>query len=135
MKPELQYLVWTAILTGALWIPVVIGYVYARGPLRPIDYRVAPTSALPDWVNRANRAHLNAVESLAPFAVVVLVASALGISTSITALAAAVFFWARLAHAAIHISGFGVLMARTVVFTVGWLAFMAFAVELLRRAA
>jgi uncharacterized MAPEG superfamily protein len=134
MKPELQYLLWTAILTGALWIPVVIGYVSARGPLRPADYKVAPTSALPDWVKRANRAHMNAVESLVPFAAVVLVGSALGVSTPITAMAAAVFFWARLAHAVIHISGFGVLMARTVIFTVGWFAFMAFAVELLRRA-
>jgi len=135
MKAELQYLVWAAILTGVLWIPVVIGYVLSRGPLKPVDYKVAPTSPLPDWVNRANRAHMNAVESLAPFAVVVLVAGALGVSTPVTATAAAVFFWARLAHAAIHVSGVGVLMARTMAFTVGWAAFMTFAVELLRRAA
>ena len=38
----------------------------------------------------------------------------------------------RLLHAVIHISGFSVLMARTVVFSIGWLAYMAFAVELLR---
>lgn len=133
MKAELLYLFCAAVLTGALWIPVVIGYVASRGPLRPIDYRIAPTSTLPDWVNRANRAHLNAVESLAPFAAVVLIANSLGVSTPITAAAAAVFFWARLAHAVIHISGFGVLMARTVIFTVGWLAFMTFAVEVLRQ--
>lgn len=134
MRAELQYLFWTAILTGALWIPVVIGYVSARGPLKPSDYKVAPTSPLPDWVLRANRAHLNAVESIAPFAAVVLIASSAGVSTPTTAIAAAVFFWARLAHAVIHISGVGFLMIRTVVFTVGWLAFMTFAVELFRRA-
>jgi uncharacterized MAPEG superfamily protein len=134
MKTEILYLFWTAILTGALWVPVVIGFVVSRGPLKPADYRTAPTSPLPDWVNRANRAHLNAVESITPFAVVVLIAALLGVSTPVTVVAAAVFFWARLAHAVIHISGFGLLMARTAVFTVGWGAFMAFAFELLRHA-
>jgi len=134
MKAELLYLFCAAVLTGGLWIPVVIGYVTSRGPLRPVDYRVAPTSTLPDWVNRANRAHLNAVENLAPFAAVVLIANSLGVSTPITVGAAAVFFWARLVHAVIHISGFGALRARTVVFTVGWLAFMTLAVEVFRHA-
>jgi uncharacterized MAPEG superfamily protein len=134
MTPELRYLLFTAILTGALWIPVVIGYVSARGLLRPVDYQVAPTSPLPDWVNRANRAHHNAVESFAPFAATVLIARATAVSTSITAAAAAIFFGARLAHAVIHISGFKSFSARTVVFSVGWCAFMALAVEVLRRA-
>jgi uncharacterized MAPEG superfamily protein len=134
MTTELRYLLFTAILTGGLWIPVVIGYVSARGPLKPADYKVAPTSSLPDWVNRANRAHLNAVESFAPFAAVTLIAHVAGISTPVTAGAAMAYFAARVAHAVIHISGFSWLMARTLVFTVGWGAFMAMAVELLRHA-
>ena len=134
MKTELLYLLLTAILTGCLWIPVVIGYVTSRGPLTPPGYKVAPTSPLPDWVNRANRAHLNAVENIAPFAAVVLIAQATGVSTALTAGCAAVYFYARLAHAVIHISGFGLLMARTVAFTVAWLAFITFAVVLLQRA-
>ncbi len=68
MTTELFYLLLTAILTGLLWIPVVIGYVTSRGLLRPIDYKIAPTSPLPEWVNRANRAHVNAVENFATFA-------------------------------------------------------------------
>jgi len=134
MKSELLYLLLTAILTSLLWIPVVIGYVTARGTLKAENYRVAPTSPLPDWVNRANRAHLNAVENLAPFAAVVLIAYAVGLSTPTTQACAAVYFYARLAHAVIHISGFGLLMARTVAFTVAWVAFMIYAVVLLQRA-
>jgi uncharacterized MAPEG superfamily protein len=133
MNTELVYLTLTALLTGTLWIPVVIGYARTRGPLRPVDYVVAPTSPLPHWVNRANRAHLNAVESLAPFAAVVLVAASLHVSTAVTSAAAAVYFWSRLAHAVVHITGVGALRARTVLFTVGWLSFVAFAIELLRR--
>ena len=134
MKAELFYLLLSAILTGLLWIPVVIGYARTRGPLKPQDYKVVPTSPLPDWVNRANRAHLNAVENLAPFAAVVLIAQAVGFSNALTAMCAAIFFYARLAHALFHLSGFSVLMARTVAFTIGWLAFIVFAVALLRAA-
>jgi MAPEG family len=82
MAPELRYLAYTAILTGCRWIPVVIGYGVSRGPLRPIDHKVAPTKTLPDWVNRANRAHVNAVEAFAPFAAIVLTAHAVGVSTA-----------------------------------------------------
>lgn len=134
MKTELLYLLLTAILTGVLWIPVVIGYVTSRGAPTPAEYKTAPTSPLPDWVNRANRAHLNAVENFAPFAAVVLIAHATGVSSGLTQSCAAIYFYARLAHAVIHLSGFGLLKARTVAFTVGWLAFITFAVVLLRAA-
>jgi uncharacterized MAPEG superfamily protein len=135
MKPELHYMVLTALLTGCLWIPVVIGFVRTRGPLQPKDYKVAPSSPLPDWVNRANRAHVNAVESFAPFAAVVLAGQVAGISDSVTVTSAIVFFWARVAHAVAHVTGFSKLRARTILFTIAWGAFVTFAVELLRRAA
>ena len=134
MKTELFYLLLTAILTGSLWIPVVIGYAKTRGLPKPEDYVVAPTAPLPAWVNRANRAHLNAVESFAPFAAVVLIAHAIGVSTSVTGACAAVYFYARAAHAVVHLSGFKHFIARTILFTTAWIAFIVFAVELLRRA-
>ncbi len=133
MRTELVYLLLTALLTGVLWIPVVIGYAKARGPLRPSDYKVAPTSPLPDWVNRANRAHTNAVENLAPFAVVVLVAALAGVSTGTTAACAAIYFYARVAHAVVHISGFSLFMARTVIFVVAWSAFIVYGIIVLLR--
>jgi len=135
MKTELLYLLLTAILTGVLWIPVVIGYVTSRGPLKPSDYKTAPASPLPDWVNRANRAHLNAVENIAPFAAVVLIANTVGVSTTVTVACAAVYFYARLAHALLHISGFGgQFRARTLAFTIGWIAFLTYALVVLQHA-
>ncbi len=134
MKTELVYLLLTAVLTGVLWIPVVIGYVSAGRELTPATYRRAATTALPDWVNRANRAHLNAVENFAPFAAVVLVAQATGVANGVTAACAAIYFYARLAHAVIQVSGFGLFLARTVVFTIAWLAFGTYAVVVLLRA-
>lgn len=134
MTTELIYLLLVALLTGSLWIPVVIGYVRTRGPLTPEAYRVAPTDRLPDWVNRANRAHQNAVEAFAPFAAVVLTGHVLGAHTALTAGCAAAFFWARLAHALVHVSGFGRFRARTVLFTIAWAAFVVDAFALLRQA-
>ena len=133
MTTELFYLLFTTMLTGVLWIPVVVGKVLARGPIQPADYRVAPTSPLPDWVNRANRAHVNAVENFAPFAAVVLIAHAAGVWTSVTENCAMVFFFARVAHAVVHITGFSLFRARTVLFTVAWIAFLVYTIELLRH--
>src|SRR5258706_9346191 len=133
MTTELFYLLLTAILSGVLWIPVVIGYVLTRGPLKPSDYKVAPTSPLPAWVNRANRAQVNAVENLATFAPVVLIAHAAGVSTSVTVASAAVYFYARLAHAVVHVTRFSQFRARTILVTVAWIAFLTFAIEVLRK--
>ncbi len=82
-------------------------------------------------MSRANRAHQNAVENFAPFAAVVLIAQAAGISTSVTVACAAVYFYARLAHAVVHISGIGLLKARTLLFTIAWIAFLVDALVLL----
>jgi len=135
MTTELTYLILTAILTGVLWIPSVAGQVHSRGFLQPTDYVKLPTSQLSDWATRANRAHVNAVENFSTFAAVVIVGHLVGVSTSLTAGAAAVFFFARLAHAIIFISGFKYAMARTGIFTVAWAAFLVIAVEVLRHGA
>jgi uncharacterized MAPEG superfamily protein len=72
---------------------------------------------VPDWVNRARRAHLNMVENLVPFACLVLVAHVSGNANETTALGAQVFFVSRVAHAAIYI--IGIPYARTAAFAAG----------------
>ncbi|MEO5844186.1 MAG: MAPEG family protein [Caldimonas sp.] len=74
----------------------MIGYVTSRGMLTDEGYKEAPNSPLPPWVYRANRAHVNAVENVAPLAAVVLIALIAGISTPLTVACAAVYFYARL---------------------------------------
>ena len=59
MTTELMYLVLVALLTGSLWIPVVIGYVRTRGPITPEAYRVAPgwfdgREAMAVWTDAAD---------------------------------------------------------------------------------
>lgn len=133
MPIELFYLLLTAMLNGVLWIPVVMGYVRTRGFLKPDDYVTMPDSPLPDWVNRANRAHMNAVENLSPFAAIVLVAFVIGYSTQTTELLAAIFFFSRVVHAIVQISGFNKLMARTAVFGIGNTATLVLGVLVIRK--
>jgi uncharacterized MAPEG superfamily protein len=87
MTADLNYLACTAILTAALWIPYVIAQVATNGFLSPANY-VDPTPPLPPWGKRADRAYLNAVESFAPFAALVIVAHVAGKANAMTA------FWA-----------------------------------------
>jgi uncharacterized MAPEG superfamily protein len=133
MKTELFYLLLTAILTGLLWIPVVVGYVKTRGPLTDETYRTPPTTPLPAWVQRANRAHVNAVENFGPFAAVVLIAQFANVSTPATVVCAQVYFFARLAHALVHIGGIGMFKIRTLLFSIGWGAFLWYAIVVLMR--
>jgi uncharacterized MAPEG superfamily protein len=54
---------------------------------------------------RAQRAHRNLLESLVLFAILVLAAQVASRTNSITALGAAIFFWARIAHAVLYLAG------------------------------
>jgi len=85
MTPDLKYLALTAILTAALWIPYVVCQVMTNGFLEPPNY-VDPTARpVPLWGKRADRAYLNAVETFAPFAVLVLIAHVSGKADAMTA--------------------------------------------------
>ena len=118
MTPDLTYLAYTAILTAALWIPYVIAQVMTNGPLAPTNY-VDPTQRpLPPWGKRADRTYLNAVESFAPFAALVIVAHLAGKANEMTALWSMAFFWLRVAHALVYL--LGVPYIRTIVFTAGF---------------
>ena len=57
------------------------------------------------WAGRAQRAHLNMLENLILFAILVLVAQAAGVRNGTTLLGAQLFFWGRVAHAVLYIAG------------------------------
>lgn len=125
METHLLYLVLTAGLGVILWIPPVIGLVTTFGGLpKPESYREAPDPypECPAWVRRANRTHINYVENVAPFAILVIVAHLLQKGPDI-ALWTAIFFWARVAHAGVF--WLGIAYVRTVAFTVGFAAQVA----------
>lgn len=120
MTPDLTWLAWSAALTAVLWIPYIVGMVISNGIITADSYRDPTPPTLPAWVRRCYRAHLNSVETLAPFAVVVLIAHVSGLANDTTAFWAAVFFYARLAHAAVFWAG--IPYVRTLAFSAGLIA-------------
>ncbi len=118
MTTDLQYLAYTALLTASLWIPYIVAQVMTNGLLAPQNYLDPKPRPVPLWGQRANRAHLNAVEAFAPFAALVLIAHVAGKADATTALCSVAFFWLRLAHAVVY--WLGLPYIRTLVFTLGW---------------
>jgi uncharacterized MAPEG superfamily protein len=104
MTPELSYLVWSVALTVVLVVIATLGAMQQVG-LPKLAGNRETMPEMPGWAGRAERAHRNMLESLVLFAVLVLVARALNISTAMTVLGAQLFFWGRLAHAALYIAG------------------------------
>ena len=82
------------------------------------------------WGKRADRTFLNAVESFAPFAALVLVANVSGKANAMTAFWAACFFWIRLAHAVVFL--LGIPYVRTLLFNLGFIAVVGLFWELVK---
>ena len=121
-------------LAASLWIPYIVG-VNVQTQVDTTDFTRPPDlSALPAWVHRAHRAHLNLIEQMLPFAVIVLVAHSLGISTPVTVAASIAFFWLRVVHAAGMISGLARFPIRPILFTASWLCILAIAWQVLTAA-
>jgi uncharacterized MAPEG superfamily protein len=129
MSPDLKYLAYTAMLTASLWIPYVVSQVMTNGFLQPPNYVDPAQRPVPLWGQRADRVYMNAVETFAPFAALVILIQLTGKANGTTALLAACFFWLRVAHAIVYWAGIPYI--RTVVFTLGYVTIIGLFVELM----
>jgi uncharacterized MAPEG superfamily protein len=107
------------IATGLLGFFLVIPPFVALGVRAGFGFLLgnrADAPELPEWGNRAVRAQRNMIDTLLPFAVIMLGVQMAGVSNENTLFGAQLFFWGRLAHAVIYIAGIPYL--RTVAFIV-----------------
>jgi uncharacterized MAPEG superfamily protein len=130
MTTDLRYLAYTAVLTAALWIPYIVCQVMTNGFLAPANYVDPAPRPIPLWGKRADRAYMNAVETFAPFAALVIVAHLAGKADAMTAFWAVCYFWLRLAHAAVY--WLAIPFVRTLVFTLGFVALVGIFWEVIR---
>ena len=121
MTTDLKMLALTAGFTAVLWLPYILAHIGNVGPKAALTY-AGDGTALPDWAARAKKAHYNAIENLAPFAALVLVAHLTQTANAATATAAVVYFWARVAHYIVYAAG--IPFGRTLTFAVGWAAML-----------
>jgi uncharacterized MAPEG superfamily protein len=126
--PELYALLLVSIATALMWVPYVCGRMTIFGVTAAIGHPGAGYPVDPPWADRARRAHLNAIENLAVFAPVVLIAALVEVSTPATVWSARIYLVARLLHYAIYTAGIPVL--RTLAFLAGSCATLVIAVVL-----
>ena len=128
MTSELMYLTWVTTLTALLWIPYILNMIAVRGLTAAVGYPDDP-APLAGWAEKMKAGHANAIENLAVFAALVLIAHAAGVSNETTVMAAQVYFWARLVHVLSYT--FAIPWVRTLSFVVGFTCQMAIALQLL----
>ena len=104
MTTDLIMLTASAVLTGALVLPYGLA-MWALWPVREVLGNRETPPPLPPWAERARRAQRNMLENFPHFAALVLVVNAAGLANHQTGLGAAMFFWARLVHAVVYITG------------------------------
>ncbi len=97
-SPELYWVVLSAVLTSLLWVPHIVQRIAEMGPYEAFrdPHHDVPTRAA--WAQRAIRAHTNAVENFAVFAVLAVAVHILGLSSPLTAAVSAAYFFARVGH-------------------------------------
>lgn len=117
-SPELFYLVLTAALTGILWMGYIVNRIKENGLLPALGTPKEDRPPQANWANRMLRAHSNAVENLVVFASLVLALQLNQATNEVTAMAAMVYFYARLSHAIIYTVG--IIGLRTLAFFVGF---------------
>ena len=129
MSIEITLLFWATALTFVQTVVAAIGKALQHG----LPAMVGNREGLPSsdgWVGRAERAQSNMLENMVPFAGLVLIAHLTGNLSDMTALGAQLFFWARLAYAAIYVVG--ISWARTAVFILSLAGMALIFIELIK---
>src|SRR5260370_33933179 len=129
MSTDLKYLAFTAFLSASLWIRYVVAQVTTNGFPAPPNYADPTPRPLPLWGKRADRTHVNAVETFAPFAALVITVHLAGKANAMTAFWATSYFWLRLGHAVVYL--LGIPYMRLVILSLGLVAVDAILSELI----
>jgi uncharacterized MAPEG superfamily protein len=104
LTPEVTLLVWAIALAVLQMVIAVLGALQQVGLPALVGNREG-FPALAGWAGRADRAHRNMLQSLVLFAGLVLAAHSAGIGNDMTLLGAQLFFWGRVAYAAVYLIG------------------------------
>lgn len=127
---SLEWLAASALMTALFWMPYILERMVVLGvfgALKTVEPEDEAKQAL--WARRAKRAHYNAIENLAVFATLVLVAQAMGKADgSQVVFATQLYFWARLVH--FPSLTLGIPGARTLAFLAGFAAQVMVAIEI-----
>lgn len=120
MTTEFYWLTLTIFLTAVLWLPYIINRLAEQGFFKALWDPDGETATKIAWAERLMSAHVNAVENLVLFAPLIIIAHLLNIHTELSASAAVLYFFSRLAH--VIFFTFRVPVLRIVAFFGGFIA-------------
>ena len=129
METAYIYLALSGMLTLLLWTPYILARLFTWGlPTFLNNYPDGFPATAPEpplWAQRAQRAHLNMVETMPAFIAVIVAATWLvgDAQGALIGGLAQLFFYARVAHAVVYT--LGVPYLRTPVYLVSWAAVLA----------
>jgi uncharacterized MAPEG superfamily protein len=126
---DLWMLVATGLLSLAIPFVYAIGRFQAPGGVQWSFLNRDDSLDTAPWVSRAYRAHLNLIENIGPFAILVIAAHLSGQHNEITARGSAIFFVSRVAHVLFYTAGIPYL--RTVSWFSGWVGGMMILTQLI----
>jgi uncharacterized MAPEG superfamily protein len=104
MSLDFQMLLWSIALAFIQMLVAVSGSILQVGLPKLAGNREG-LQPMTGWVGRAQRAHLNMLESLVLFVPLVLIADITSRNNAVTELGAQIFFWGRLVYAIVYIIG------------------------------
>jgi len=104
MSVELNLLLWSVALTIFQMLITVSGTTLKIGIPALVGNRdqITPPQG---WIGRARRAHLNMLENLVLFAILVCILELAGTSTPLTVIRANLFFWGRVVYFPLYLFG------------------------------
>ena len=131
LSSEMYWLTLNVVLTALMVTPYAIYRLNKLGGIVNVFKSPLPgdTPFDEEWAHRAYRAHMNAFEGIALFAPLAIAIQVSGVGNEVTAMASAVYFWARLAYAPLYY--FHVPYFKTTAWLIGLIATLTLAFELL----
>lgn len=135
MEQAYFHLLLSGVFTALSWTPYIAARVVVWGPKHFItNYPEGFPATAPEppmWAQRAQRAHLNTVETMAAFVAVLIAALELAEPAAHDAIGtlAQVFFLARLVYSAVYVAG--VPFLRTPIYLVSWACILLIAAQAL----
>ena len=128
LTSEVYYLILITLFCGLLWVPYVTERFFRIGIKETCGYGEKNIN-IPQWATRAKLAHVNLIENLPLFAILIIVITFQDYNNQQTETGSIIFFYSRILHYFIYV--FGVPYFRTLFFVASWIGLIIISVPLL----
>ena len=109
MSLELTYLTWSVVIVLGYLVVQVLEQIARNGLVIALTYQTDKEKPIGVLMQRFNASFSNFLVSYPAFISLVVIIALTNSSTELTALGAAIWFWARIAHIPAHVSGLPVI--------------------------